>query len=76
MYEGLRSWPATPDHERGAFVEACGSYCFYRPAPKHLVVGLTPLLVRLIVTCRNMKGIWEVKNARHKNYIRKKLVLF
>lgn len=42
----------------------------------HLVVGLGPLLVRLIVTCTNSKEIWNIKSAKHQNFIGRMLILF
>lgn len=76
LYEDPKGWPATSDHESDAFVEACGKYYFYRPRYKQLMVGLEPLLVRLIVTCKNMKAIRVVKNMKYKNYIGNTLILF
>lgn len=37
-------------------------------ASMHLVAGFGPSLVRLIVTCRNVKKIWGVKSVKHKSY--------
>ena len=38
--------------------------------------GLGAILGKLIITCRNMKGVWEVNSVKHRTYTLKKLVLF
>lgn len=73
LCENLRSWSAKSDHEEGVLwrcVEAAAL------ASVHLVAGFGPSLVRLIVTCRNVKKIWGVKSVKHKSYRGKMLILF